>query len=131
ENRYRARAATVQSEVRQAWGRLAAARLEAELYANSLVPLSRRVVELTQTRYNAMLTGVFQLLDARRDEVRTEREGINALRDYWLARTDLERAVAGGRLPTGPAAPEEPKPATPKPAARQEPGSPDFSRGAS
>ena len=98
ELRWRARAAEVRSEVRDGWGRLAVARREAELYRDTLVPLSRNVVELTQTQYNAMLAGVFQLLEARKDQARAERGAIDALRDYWLVRTELERAIAA-RLP--------------------------------
>ena len=42
-----------------------------------------------------MLVGVFQLLVAKRDEIDAGRGYIEALRDYWIARTDLERAVGG------------------------------------
>jgi cobalt-zinc-cadmium efflux system outer membrane protein len=122
ELRRRARLAEVRSEVRDAWGRLAVARREAELYRDTLVPLSRSVVELTQTQYNAMLAGVFQLLEARKDQARAERGAIEALRDYWLARTELERAVAA-RLPaatnaaSAAAAPTAAAPAVAAPAA--------------
>jgi cobalt-zinc-cadmium efflux system outer membrane protein len=44
-----------------------------------------------------MLTGVFQLLLARQNQIDAQRQSIEALRDYWLARTALEKAV-GGRL---------------------------------
>jgi outer membrane protein, heavy metal efflux system len=42
-----------------------------------------------------MLVGVFQLLTAKRDEIDAGRAYIEALRDYWIARTDLESAVGG------------------------------------
>ena len=51
-----------------------------------------------QLQYNGMFVGVFQLLQARRDQIDAAREYIEALRDYWTARANLERAV-GGRLP--------------------------------
>jgi len=108
-DRYQARGAAVQSEVREAWGRLAVARRQAEIYRDTLLPLRRGILELTQTGYNAMAAGIFQLLAAKQDAVRTEREAIEALRDYWVARTELERAVAG-RLPAA-------TPATAAPAA--------------
>jgi len=46
-----------------------------------------------------MLTGVFQLLQAREDQVDAQRQFIESVRDYWTARVDLERAI-GGRLST-------------------------------
>ena len=56
---------------------------------------------LSQQHYDAMLLGVYQLLMAKQSEVNAYREYIEAVRDYWMARADLERAT-GGRLPTGP-----------------------------
>jgi cobalt-zinc-cadmium efflux system outer membrane protein len=40
-----------------------------------------------------MLLGVFQLLAAKQAEVAAYREYIEAVRDYWVARSELERAV--------------------------------------
>jgi cobalt-zinc-cadmium efflux system outer membrane protein len=45
-----------------------------------------------------MFIGVFQLLAARQQEIDAGREYIEALRGYWTARAQLERAV-GGQLP--------------------------------
>jgi cobalt-zinc-cadmium efflux system outer membrane protein len=42
-----------------------------------------------------MQVGVFQLLEAKRDEIEAGRNYIETLTDYWLARTELERAVGG------------------------------------
>ena len=44
-----------------------------------------------------MLLGVYQLIFAKQGEFNVYREYIEALRDYWIARSDLERAV-GTRL---------------------------------
>lgn len=57
-----------------------------------------------------MLTGLFQLLQARQAEIDTAREHIEALRDYWTARVALERAL-GGRIdgPTAPVTPAAPQ----------------------
>ena len=51
-----------------------------------------RVVELSQQQYGAMLLGASQLLAAKQNELSAYREFIEALRDYWIARADLERA---------------------------------------
>jgi cobalt-zinc-cadmium efflux system outer membrane protein len=108
-DRYAARLAAVRSEVREAWERLMTARRQAELWRDEMVPLRRRILDLTQTRYNAQLVGVFQLLAAKQDAVRAEGQAIDAVRDYWLARTDLERALAG-RLPPAPVSTSPPAP---------------------
>jgi cobalt-zinc-cadmium efflux system outer membrane protein len=81
-------------------------------YRSRVIPLRERVVALSQERYDAMLLGVYQLLAAKQSEVNAYREAIEAARDYWLARVDLERTVAV-RLPTPPAgaAPSAPPPA--------------------
>ncbi len=91
-------AVDVRSEVRAARGRVTATRAVVERYSKVVVPLRQRIVALTLERYNAMLVGTYQLLQAKQSEVTAYREFIEALRDYWLARADLERAT-GGSLP--------------------------------
>jgi outer membrane protein, heavy metal efflux system len=44
-----------------------------------------------------MLLGVYQLIQAKQAEYEAYREYIEAVRDYWIATSDLERAV-GTRL---------------------------------
>ena len=45
-----------------------------------------------------MQLGTYQLLETRSDQLEAHREYVEALRDYWVARGELELAV-GGRLP--------------------------------
>jgi cobalt-zinc-cadmium efflux system outer membrane protein len=98
-------AVDIRSEVRVARGRLLAMRDVVDRYAKVVVPLREQVVRLSQEQYNAMLLGAYQLLAAKQNEVNAYREFIEALRDYWIARTDLERAV-GAAIPNGVPAPE-------------------------
>jgi outer membrane protein TolC len=42
-----------------------------------------------------MLVGIFQLLEARENEARAESDSIEAQREYWRARIDLDRALHG------------------------------------
>lgn len=62
-----------------------------------VVPLRENIVRFSQEQYDAMLLGVYQLIAAKQSEFAAYREYIEALRDYWIARSDLERAV-GGRI---------------------------------
>ncbi len=84
----------VRSEVRTARSRVVVARDVVDEYRKVLVPQRESVVRLSQEQYDAMLIGVHQLLNAKQAEFATYKEYIEALRDYWIARSDLERAVA-------------------------------------
>lgn len=99
QRRLDALAVDARSEVREARGRVLFARSVARQYHDVIVPLRERIVALSQQQYDAMLLGVYQLLLAKQGEVAAYREYIDAVREYWVARVELERA-AGGRLPT-------------------------------
>jgi cobalt-zinc-cadmium efflux system outer membrane protein len=101
--RLRERAVEIRSDVRAARARMEYARGAVVRYRTKVIPLRERVVALSQEQYGAMLLGVYQLLAAKQSEVSAYREAIEAARDYWVARVDLERAV-GVRL-TVPASP--------------------------
>lgn len=104
QRRYAALAVEIRADVRRASSRAEAARRRAEYYADVALPLRHEIVRRTQLQYNAMQLGVFELLQAKRDEIDAGRDYVETLTDYWLARTELERAV-GGELPSGPTRP--------------------------
>ncbi len=83
------------SILRSARTTLAEARARAAYYRDVVVPRRTRIVELTKLEHNAMLVGVFQLLQAKQNEMQARRDFIDAQRDYWSARTDLDRALQG------------------------------------
>lgn len=97
QRRLAATAINARSEVREARGRVVFARSVAGYFREAVIPLRERIVALSQQQYDAMLLGVYQLLVAKQNEVSAYREYIEAVRDYWIARAELERAV-GGRL---------------------------------
>ncbi|HVH44028.1 MAG TPA: TolC family protein [Labilithrix sp.] len=101
ENDLRALAIDVRSDVRSSRSRLLTARGVVEDYGKVVVPLRENVVRFSQEQYDAMLIGAYQLIQAKQSEFESYREYIEALRDYWIARSDLERAV-GGRLEAAP-----------------------------
>jgi cobalt-zinc-cadmium efflux system outer membrane protein len=45
-----------------------------------------------------MLVGVFQLLQAKREQIEAGASYVDALREYWIARTGVEQLLAG-RMP--------------------------------
>ena len=46
---------------------------------------SQRVENVLLRHYNAMLKGAYDLLLAKQNEVTTERDYVEAWRDYWIA----------------------------------------------
>jgi len=83
------------SQLRTAQANLAEARARVEYYRDVILPRRRRIVELTKLEHNAMLVGVFQLLQARQNEAEAQSDYIDAQREYWSARTNLDRALQG------------------------------------
>jgi len=98
EERYYALVVDVRSQVRAAGARLLNARQKALLCRDQVLPAEQDLLRQTQLQYNGGFVGVFRLLQARRDQIDAAREYVQALRDYWTARANLDRAV-GGRLP--------------------------------
>jgi cobalt-zinc-cadmium efflux system outer membrane protein len=89
----------VRSEVRLAKARLELDRHAAEQYRSALLPLRRTVLEQSELEYNAMQMGLYELLAAKKSEIETFRAYLDCVRDYWIARAELDRALGGRALP--------------------------------
>lgn len=100
EQRLGATAVRVRAALRAVYVRATTARQRAQYFKDVLLPMRERIVNDTQLQFNAMNTSVFQLLIARRDQIEAGRAYIDALREYWLAKADLEQLLAG-RIPGG------------------------------
>jgi len=70
-----------------------------QIYRGGLIPQREKIVERSQQEQNFMLIGVFELLQAKVREYEAWQGYLEAIRDYWIARTQLMRAV-GQRLPS-------------------------------
>lgn len=90
-------AVNIRSEVRETRDALIAARDVVEYHHRILLPQRQRILRETLLQYNAMQKSTYELLLAKEREQQEEQSAIEALRDYWIARAELERAV-GGRL---------------------------------
>jgi cobalt-zinc-cadmium efflux system outer membrane protein len=95
--RYQGLAVDVRSAARETRGRVASAYARARQYEDVIVPAQRRVTEQTLLQYGAMQIGVFQLLQARREQLDVEMARIETLREYWTAVAELG-ALLGGKL---------------------------------
>jgi outer membrane protein TolC len=96
--RYHGRAIDVRSALRAARNRLASAHARALHHQRILVPARRRAVEQTLLQYNAMQVGVFQLLQARREQLDAELAQVEALREYWTSHAAFDALLAGRRV---------------------------------
>ena len=83
----------VRSEVREKAGDLAAAHELATHYRDSLLPLRFEVLEGTLREYNQMVSGTFDVLIAKQEQIDAERRYLRALAGAWAARIELDRAV--------------------------------------
>ena len=92
---YQGLATDIRSEVREARDSVLAARASADFYTKTMLPQRRLILQETLLHYNAMQKSSYELLAAKERQLTTEHESINALRDYWIARAELERAVGG------------------------------------
>ena len=102
EKQLRALAIDIRADVRSARARVLTARALVEEYQRVVVPTRENVVRFSQQHYDAMLLGVYQLIQAKQSEYDAYSGLIEAVRDYWVARSDLERAVAGPVRGTAP-----------------------------
>jgi outer membrane protein TolC len=94
-----ARAATdARSEARQSYLAYRGSYDLAKHYRDQVIPLRKKISDETLLRYNGMLLSVFELLADSREQAAAVNGYITALKDYWIADTNLEAAL-GGRLP--------------------------------
>ena len=89
--------AEVRNDVQAAHAALRAAREACEFQSGTMLPQRQKILGQSLLHYNAMQKSNFELLMAKTDEQRAEKEFIESLRDYWIARAELEKA-AGGTL---------------------------------
>jgi len=103
-------ALNAQSEVREAYAAYRSSFELARHYRDEVLPLARRISDENMLRYNAMLSSVFELLADARAQITSVSGAIEALRDFWIADTDLQTAMTGGApgLRQGPASRRQP-----------------------
>lgn len=97
----------LRSEARALGSRLRAAKQSTQSYRTTILPLRQRVLKEALLQYNAMNASVFQLLQAKRDQLAAEQGYVQALREYWTTRARVEQLLAG-RLPPGGTSPSPP-----------------------
>ena len=95
QDKFEALAIDVRSQIRELRDEHTSKREIARFYQEELLPGQRRILNESLANYNAMEIGNFELFTTKAEEARTEREYVEAARDYWITRAELERAVGG------------------------------------
>jgi cobalt-zinc-cadmium efflux system outer membrane protein len=99
QDKFEALAVDVRSQIRELRDELTSKRDIALFYQDELLPGQRRILNESLIQYNAMEIENFELFSTKAEEARTEREYLDAVRDYWITRAELERAVGGNLNP--------------------------------
>jgi outer membrane protein TolC len=88
-------AINARSEVRESYSAYRTAYDLARHYRDEVVPLRKRISDENLLRYNGMLASVFELLADSKDQIASVTGAVEALRDYWVAQTNLQSALTG------------------------------------
>lgn len=85
----------VLSQVRSAREQLLINRNLVLTYQNELLPLQEQIVSISQRFYNTMSLSVYKLLEAKKQELQMQINHKLNLRNYWISRVELDRALGG------------------------------------
>lgn len=88
----------VRASARTVAARVGAAETRARTIKATILPLRAKILEESLLQYNAMSLGAHQLLAAKRAQIAAQKSYVAALRDYWVARAELDQLLAG-RMP--------------------------------
>jgi len=97
-NRLAETAINARSEVRGAYAAYLTHYDLAKHYRDEVVPLRKRISDENLLRYNGMLISVFELLADAREQILGVNGYIEALKDFWVADTDMKTALGGSPL---------------------------------
>ena len=95
-NRLTEKAVNVRSEARDAFRVYRSTYDIAGHYQREVLPLRKIILDETQLRFSSMQIDVFALLAEARQRLVSQRAAIEAKRDFWLAKSELQTAVNGG-----------------------------------
>lgn len=89
------------SEARLALAKSGHARQVALRYRDTVLPAHEKLMDLSLRKYNAMLIGLYELLEHKNQQLEAALNYVDALRDYWAAQVEVTRAL-GGRVASAP-----------------------------
>lgn len=99
-NRLAEMAVNVRSEARDAYRNYRTSYDIALRYRREILPLRKTISDEMMLRYGAMQVDVFTLLTDARQRIAANIAAVDALRNFWLASTNLSATIAGGASAT-------------------------------
>jgi outer membrane protein TolC len=94
-NRAAATAINARSQVREAYLGYQASHDIARHYRDEVLPLRARIAEENVLQYNGMFISTFELLADARKQILAVDGYLQAQRDFWIAKADLDMALLG------------------------------------
>jgi outer membrane protein TolC len=87
------------SQIRLAYAHYRTAFELAKQQREELLPLRQAIAEQDLLRYNASQIGIFELLSDAREQARGTDDYILSVRDFWIAKSQLDAALLGDSIP--------------------------------
>jgi outer membrane protein TolC len=98
-DRFAQAAIDARSQIRLAYAAYRAAFDIAKQQRDEVVPARKVVAEQNLLRYNASLISVFDLLTDARGQIASVDDYIQSVRDFWMAKSELDTALLGDSSP--------------------------------
>lgn len=95
-NRLAEKAVNIRSEARETYRNYRTSYDIASHYQRDVLPLRKIISDELMLRYGAMQIDVFTLLAEAQQKLAANTAAIDAVRDFWLASTDLSAVIVGG-----------------------------------
>jgi cobalt-zinc-cadmium efflux system outer membrane protein len=99
ESKLEALAVNIRSQVRESRDNLISLSESAKFYQTDILPTRTQMMKQAMLEYNAMALSPYVLYQTKSEEAESERAYIDTVRDYWITRAELERAVGGTLTP--------------------------------
>nr|NGX38663.1 hypothetical protein [Chlamydiota bacterium] len=94
-NHYTALAVEIRSSARSVRFNLLNSYRQSQYFKQVIIPLAEQITCYTTLQYNAMQLGVFTLLMTKQIEINKKIHAVEAQRDYWIIKTELETLLNG------------------------------------
>jgi len=95
QDRYETLEIRILSEVREAHKLLMSDLGMINDYRIRIIPLQNEIINSSEELYNVMGLGIDRLIENKRQELEANRNYFEILKDYWVARVQLDKALGG------------------------------------
>jgi len=98
-DRFAQAAIDARSQIRESYAAYRATFDIARQQRDEILPIRKSIAEQNLLRYNASLISVFDLLSDARGQIECVDDYIQSVRDFWMAKSELDAAVLGNPSP--------------------------------